>query len=105
MAGMTQPGFVVLYRWRLKSGYESAFTEAWSEMTSILLARGSLGSRLHRGDDGTWYAYAQWPSADARAAAFESPLPSNDAGDRMDAAIEERFPEIILHVVADLLAD
>jgi len=105
LGGMTQPGFVVLYRWKLKSGHEEAFAEAWAEMTSILLARGSLGSRLHHGDDDTWYAYAQWPSAEARMAAFESSLPPNDAGDRMDAAVAERFPEIVLDVVADFLAD
>jgi heme-degrading monooxygenase HmoA len=102
---MPQPGFVVLYRWKLKPGCEEAFTEAWAEMTSVLLARGSLGSRLHHGHDDTWYAYAQWPSEQAREAAFESPLPSNDAGDRMDAAVAERFPEIVLDVVADFLVD
>jgi hypothetical protein len=105
MVCMTQPGFVVLYRWKLKSGCEEAFIEAWTEMTSILLARGSLGSRLHHGGDDTWYAYAQWPSAEARVAAFESPLPPSDAGDRMNAAVAERFPEIVLDVVADFLGD
>src|SRR5437899_299260 len=26
--------------------------------------RGGLGSRLHKAEVGTWYAYAQWPSKD-----------------------------------------
>ena len=102
---MSQPGFVVLYRWKLEPGLEDAFAHAWAEMTTILLARGSLGSRLHHGDDDIWYAYAQWPSAEARMAAFASPLPPNDAADRMDAAVAERFPEIVLDIVADFLAD
>ena len=100
---MSQPGFVVLYRWKIKPGHEVEFVEAWTEMTEILRARGSLGSRLHRGNDGLWYAYAQWPSAGTRSAAFASPLPPNDAGDRMDAAVAERFPEVILDLVADFL--
>lgn len=101
---MSQPGFVVLYRWKLKPGHEQDFVDAWSEMTRLLLDRGSLGSRLHQGHDGIWYAYAQWPSAESRQAAFESPLPPNDAGARMDAAVAERFPEIVLDIVADFLA-
>lgn len=102
---MSQPGFVVLYRWRLRPGHEVEFVEAWTEMTRLLLARGSRGSRLHRGRDDIWYAYAQWPSADTRSAAFASPLPPNDAGDRMDAAVAERFPEVVLDLVADFLVD
>ena len=98
-----QPGFVVLYRWRLKAGHEEQFVEAWAEMTQLLLARGSRGSRLHHGNDDIWYAYAQWPSADAREAAFASPLPENDAGERMNLSIAERFPEVVLDIAADFL--
>jgi len=54
--------FVVLYRWRLHRGREQAFVEAWSEVTRHLRETGgALGSRLHRGNDGLWYSYAQWP--------------------------------------------
>ena len=100
---MHQPGFVVLYRWRLKAGHEEQFVEAWAEMTQLLLARGSRGSRLHHGNDDIWYAYAQWPSADARETAFTSPLPENDAGERMNLSIAERFPEVVLDIAADFL--
>ena len=57
--------FVVLYRWRIKPGAEARFATAWAEATRSLLARGSLGSRLHAGDDGCWYGYAQWPELNA----------------------------------------
>ena len=105
MTNVDNPGIVVLYRWRLKPGREQQFVDAWAEMTRLLLTRGSRGSRLHHGQDDIWYAYAQWPSAEARETAFSSPLPGNDAGERMNQAVAERFPEIILDVVADFLVD
>src|SRR5262245_3082183 len=77
------PGFVVLYRWRLHPGAEESFAEAWSRVTELLRSeRGSLGSRLHRGSDGLWYGYAQWPSAAAREQAFAGPSVDADAGRR-----------------------
>ena len=102
---MGRPEFVVLYRWRLKPGHEQQFVDAWIEATKTLRARGSRGSRLHRGDDDIWYGYAQWPSAEARQAAFSSPSEADDAGDRMDDAVAERFPEVVLEVVSDYLID
>ena len=57
--------FYVVYRWRLKTGMEQQFTDAWSEMTDLIREqRGGLGSRLHYRDDGWWVAYAAWPSRD-----------------------------------------
>ncbi|MBU6244371.1 MAG: antibiotic biosynthesis monooxygenase [Actinomycetales bacterium] len=100
---MAGPGFVVLYRWRIAPGRERQFAEAWEEVTNALLARGSQGSRLHRGDDGLWYAYAQWPSQDARRRAFDRPSEHADASARMHEAVAEYLPEVILEVVADCL--
>ena len=100
---MAIPGFVVLYRWRIKSGQERAFGEAWSAVTAALLRRGSLGSRLHQGDDGLWYGYAQWPSATTRSEAFDAPWDQTEASEAMHAAIAESFPEVILEIVADYL--
>ena len=93
--------FVVLYRWRIRPGHETQFTDAWTQATQDLLLRGSMGSRLHRGDDGLWYGYAQWPSDAVRAAAFAGP--GTTAGARMRAAIEESLPETRLTPVADFL--
>lgn len=94
-------GLVVLYRWRLHPGREDTFAEAWREATEALLQRGSGGSRLHRGDDGLWYGYAQWPDAATRAAAAGAADPATYA--RMAACIGESLPEIMLTPVADLL--
>jgi Antibiotic biosynthesis monooxygenase len=97
------PGFAVLYRWRLHAGHEDAFIEAWTQVSVELRALGSLGSRLHRGPDGLWYSYAQWPSEAARARAFAQPDGDPRPRDIMRAAIAERLPEILLEPVSDLL--
>jgi heme-degrading monooxygenase HmoA len=98
------PGFVVLYRWKLHPGKELAFIEAWSRISELLRdARGSLGSRLHRGDDGIWYSYAQWPSAEARTSAFAGDSVDAQAAAQMRAAVAVSFPEITLQPVADFL--
>ena len=90
-----------LYRWRLKPGMEAHFVEAWTRRTESLLGRGSLGSRLHRGDDGMWYGYALWPSERARERAFATTIMAE--GPSMDDAVVERMPEVRLETVVDRL--
>jgi len=98
------PGFAVIYRWRLKPGKEVQFIEAWSRITVLYVAhRGGLGSRLHKGPDDIWYAYAQWPSAEARTAAFVGESPGAEARQHMREAVAESFEEIVLEPVADHL--
>ncbi len=97
-------GFAVLYRWRLHPGHEAAFTAAWLLVSQALHSqRGSLGARLHRGSDGTWFSYAQWPSAQARSDAFALGSVNEAASEVMNQAIAERFPEITLEPAADCL--
>ena len=96
------PEFVVLYRWKLKTGMEGQFIESWSQVTALLRGLGSLGSRLHKGPEGLWYGYAQWPSAAAREKAFEAPVESPWFA-KMSEAVEESQPEIILEPVSDYL--
>ena len=94
--------FVVLYRWRIKPGAEDRFATAWAEATRSLLAHGSLGSRLHAGNDGCWYGYAQWPDMQTRASAFSSDA-QQGASLRMRECIAESLPEIVLTPVSDFL--
>ena len=92
-----------LYRWRIKPGKEAQFIEAWSEITAFYRENfDSLGSRLHRGDDGLFYGYAQWKSAEQRENAFAG-SPKSDAGAKMREAIEESFPEVRLEILSDYL--
>ena len=96
-----------LYRWKLAAGREQDFVSAWSTVTSVLRTRGSLGSRLHRGDDGWWYGYAQWPDAARRSQAFSAATDDDGgytaASQVMREAIVESTPEVALDVRADFL--
>lgn len=96
--------FIALYRWKLKPGKEDQFREAWSQVTLAIREKcGSLGSRLHSSEDGTWVAYAQWPSKEM----WQKDRPLGDEGDaarrRMSEAIEERLPALYLTVTDDFL--
>jgi hypothetical protein len=96
------PGLVVLYRWRLRPGSEASFTEAWSRGTASYRGQGSFGSRLHRGSDGLWYGYAQWPDDNTRQRAFAESLDPATV-EQMRAAVAETLPEVLLEPVVDFL--
>jgi quinol monooxygenase YgiN len=54
--------FAVIYRFNVRPGELSEFTNAWAELTNLIRKyEGSLGSRLHRLNDIEYIAYAQWP--------------------------------------------
>lgn len=97
--------FVALYRWRLIQGREAHFTDAWSAVTKYYRDNyGAVGSRLHRGDDGVYYAYAVWPTPEDREKAFAADRSAiADHRKAMASAIAESFPETILDIVADHL--
>ena len=97
------PGFAVIYRWRLHPDKVDSFVAAWTRVSEFLKERGSLGSRLHRGSDGIWYSYAQWPSNAVRMAAFDKPSDDPAASAAMADAVAESLPDIELDSVADLL--
>lgn len=97
--------FTVLYRWRVKPELEKQFVESWSVITAHYRENfeGARGSRLHRGSDGSWYAYAQWQSDEHRQNAFNN-RPDLPERAKLIESIEENFPEIRLEIVSDLLA-
>lgn len=95
--------FCVIYRWRIKPELENQFIENWSEITRVLIKDfGGKGSRLHRGEDGLFYAYAHWNSDKDRQKAFQN-FPKTSASEKMREAIIESFPEIKLESIADFL--
>ena len=54
--------FAVIYRFNVHPGKEVEFEDAWEHLTKLILEyEGSLGSRLHRNENGEYIAYAQWP--------------------------------------------
>ncbi|MEW6732643.1 MAG: antibiotic biosynthesis monooxygenase [Acidobacteriota bacterium] len=96
--------FIALYHWKLKPGQERRFQEGWHRRTQEIYQKcGSLGSRLHRGEDGTWYAYAQWPDKQTWEAAGKIPVEHREALVMMQESIEQTYPSIYLDVVDDLL--
>jgi heme-degrading monooxygenase HmoA len=105
MARKSPCRFAVIYRWKLKSGAEPAFILAWAAVTrAIREKRGGLGSRLHQAEDGTWLAYAQWPSReDWERSRLAAPADA-EAAEAMKEAIEESFTPILLEPVEDLLS-
>lgn len=67
--------YCVAYRFQLLSDNSETrrqFIEIWSGVTEFFRDDcGALGSRLHHGEDGAFYAYAQWPSLEVMAASQE----------------------------------
>jgi hypothetical protein len=97
-------GFAVIYRWRICNGLEDQFQQAWATITELFLAeRGALGSRLHKVDDGTWVAYAQWPTRQTWENSRERGPADPDASALMAEATEESFEPILLDPVQDYL--
>lgn len=98
---------VAIYQWRVKPGRETEFTQAWSKLTTIIYERqGSLGSRLHRTEDGHFLAYAQWPNLEAYNASDGVPsLPEEEHCRAILHDCSERLrPDIFMTVVQDQLA-
>lgn len=96
--------FIALYRWKVKEGQEKNFQEGWHRRTvEIYQHRGSLGSRLHQAEDGTWVAYAQWPDRQTYNMAQSIPVFDEEARMMFRESIEESYPDIYMNVVDDLL--
>jgi quinol monooxygenase YgiN len=96
--------FIALYRWEVKEGQEERFREGWRRLTEEIYAlRGSHGSRLHRAEDGTWVAYAQWPDRRAWEASQGSVAVDAEASKLMRESVEVSHPPVLMEVVDDRL--
>jgi len=94
--------FIVIYRWRLRAGFEEQFAQAWRGITDLAIHRcGSGGSCLSRSADGTWVAIARWESREARDRCFARDLVSAEVRGRMEEAIAETLPPLELTVIDD----
>ena len=99
-------GIAVLYRWRLHPGREETFREAWKTITLALHSeRGSWGSRLHRAEDGTFWAYARWPDRETLMSSRGLPSVDVDASRTMQDCISESFDDVLLVPTDDALAE
>ncbi|AGA33951.1 antibiotic biosynthesis monooxygenase domain protein [Thioalkalivibrio nitratireducens DSM 14787] len=95
----------ILYRWRVRPGYEAQFRQAWVEGTALIHQRcGSFGARLHEGEDGLFWSYALWPDEECRQRCFRgSGVLDHPAFPRMQEAVAEHFKEVRLEPCDDLL--
>lgn len=90
-------GFAVLYQWQIKLGKLRQFADACADMTEALLReRGALGSRLHRSEQGTWMAYAQWPTRPLYERSGDLGPVDPDALKRLQDAVADTWPPIFL---------
>ncbi len=97
--------FVIVYRWRLKPGYEAQFERDWRDIT--LLARekyGSGGSSLFKAHDDSYVAIARWPDREARQRFLDRKRIDTGTRERMNAAIEQDYPPLELDTLQDLWA-
>jgi heme-degrading monooxygenase HmoA len=96
--------FIAVYRWKLKEGQEGRFREGWRRRTEEIYRKcGSLGSRLHRAEDGTWVAYAQWPDRATWESAAGVPVEDAGASELMRESAETSYPSAYMEVAEDLL--
>ncbi len=100
--------FAVIYRWQVVPGLEAQFEQGWKRGTERIAAEfGGWGSRLHRGEGGSYVAYAQWPDRATWEKAMESRMRhSDDEARRMyrEAIVPDTFETLFAGpVAADLL--
>jgi len=54
--------YVVLYTFQVKAHKDGEFIKGWKGLTQLIYKHeGSLGSRLHKTSNHSYFAYAQWP--------------------------------------------
>lgn len=100
--------FAIIYRWRVIPGRDAQFEEGWAAGTQRIAAEfGGWGSRLHRVDEHTYVAYAQWPDETTWKRAMESRMHHSDDVARQkyfDAIEPGSFATLFaMPVVSDLL--
>lgn len=101
---LSRTGFAVVYQWRVRVGMESQFRSAWEDLTAFLREhRGALGSRLHRTDNGTIVAYAQWPDQATWERSCAHHQEDAELSRRLLDAVEETWSPMFLTTVSDRL--
>ncbi|GGD81049.1 antibiotic biosynthesis monooxygenase family protein [Croceicoccus mobilis] len=101
--------FVAAYWWKVKPGKEEQFRAAWRRGTELIRERyGSLGSRLHRDEEGRFIGIAEWPDRASWQAAFDNAMDYDEAETRaafVDALADWAQEPLLLDVTDDLLTD
>ena len=94
--------FVVIQRIEVKPNQRQHFVLCWRTVTEAIEEQcGSIGSRLHATDDGTYVAYVQWPDRETWEAC-EVPTQYAQIDESMRAACASMETLYELEVVTDL---
>ncbi|TXI00904.1 MAG: antibiotic biosynthesis monooxygenase [Rhizobium sp.] len=100
-----QPEFAVIYQWLVKPGKEVQFRKAWEALTQLQLeTRGLRGSRLHKSEQGTWIAFAQWPDKKSWEASCEQKPEDEMWSQLMLDAVNDTWPPTFLTPITGQLA-
>lgn len=97
--------FVIVYSFKVKPNQHREFEKVWKDLTQLIYDyAGSLGSRLHKQDDNSYIAYAQWPSEKVwKEAGSELPEASKELKEKMYNSCESIELLHELEVIDDLL--
>ena len=101
--------FVAAYRWTVHPGKEEQFRAAWRRGTELIRALyGSLGSRLHRDEEGRFVGVAEWPDRATWQRAIDAKMVYDDSATRaafVDAVADAAGEPLLLMDVTDDLLD
>ena len=101
--------FVAAYWWKVHPGKEDQFRRAWRRGTQLIRERyGSLGSRLHRDEEGRFIGVAEWPDRATWQRAFDAKMVYDDPETRatfVDAIADTATEPLLLMEVTDDLLD
>jgi heme-degrading monooxygenase HmoA len=95
--------FNLIYQWKIRAGKEAQFEAAWAEITLLIRSlHGGEGSRLHRTEDGSFLAYAQWPNEETwKQFSASSPVNQTILDKMKDAILSSEAP-IKMTMIQDL---
>lgn len=99
--------FCIIYEFQVNTNSEPDFIKNWKGLTDLIYKyENSLGSRLHRIEDGQFLAYAQWPDRNTwENSGSKLPLAANAFRDGMRAACSNIKTSFELDVEEDLIKD
>lgn len=79
--------YCIIYSFEVKAGKQEVFEKGWAQLTEGFRTHcQSLGSRLHRVTDTSYFAYAQWPNPELFQEA-QLPEAFNEISSRMKEAL------------------
>jgi len=97
--------FTVVYRFEVRPNREADFIEHWAALTELIKQyEDGLGSRLHKSNQTTYLAYAQWPDRNTWEKSGDKLPPEAIAiRELMRECIISSSTELEMDVVKDLL--